>query len=66
MYDEKDVFTWAKSVRMFFIGQNSGMENFIEWIEGHNLVKAEPEELWRLEQARDIDPMSDISYPMAF
>ena len=41
------------------------MEKFVEWIEGHNLAKAMPEELWKLEQGRDIDPMSDLNYPMA-
>ena len=41
------------------------MEKFVEWIEGHNLAKVMPEELWKLEQGRDIDPMSDLKYSMA-
>ena len=65
MHDEKHVFTWAKNVRNYFIGQNSGMEKFVEWIEGHNLAKVSPEELWKLEQGRGIDPMSDLNYPLA-
>jgi hypothetical protein len=65
VYDEKDVFTWAKNVRDYIIGQNSGMEKFVEWIEGHNLAKVLPTELRKLEQGRDIDPMSGLNYPMA-
>ena len=65
MYDEKDVFTWAKNVRNCFIGQNSGMEKFVEWIEGRNLAKVMPKELWKRKQQRDIDPMLDLNYPMA-
>ena len=66
VYDEKDVFTWSKHVRNYFIGQNSGMKAFITWIEAHGQSEeVTPTELEALEWHRAIDPMSDLGYAKA-
>ena len=64
VYDEKDVFTWAKDVRNYLIGQNRSMVKFLQWIEDFGSTEVTAEKIHALEHDRTLEAC-DLDYVQA-